>query len=102
MADVPARYEELPAFLAAQSDLDLAALVDTGCVGSVGVGGGSVVLDVNGVRVFAKSISLTDREAAHPRSTANLFDLPVFCGYGIGSPGFSAWRELGTVSEVCA
>ncbi|GAA3630440.1 hypothetical protein GCM10022223_55200 [Kineosporia mesophila] len=28
------------------------------------------------------------------RSTANLFDLPMYYQYGIGSAGFGAWREL--------
>lgn len=84
----------LRAFFASCSDAELAALVAAGRAGSVGVGGGSVVLDVNGVPVFAKRIPLTDRELARPRSTANLFGLPLFCQYGIGSPGFSAWREL--------
>ncbi|WP_309231310.1 serine/threonine protein phosphatase [Nocardia sp. SYP-A9097] len=44
--------------------------------------------------MFAKRIPLTDRELAHWGSTANLFDLPVFCQYGIGGPSFNAWREL--------
>lgn len=61
---------------------------------AVGVGGTCVLLDVEGVPVFAKRIPLTDWEMAQPRSTANLFDLPMFCHYGVGSPGFSAWREL--------
>ncbi|MFL6120650.1 serine/threonine protein phosphatase [Actinophytocola sp.] len=51
-------------------------------------------MDVDGVPVFVKRIPLTDRELAHPGSTANLFDLPVFCQYGVVSPGFNAWREL--------
>jgi hypothetical protein len=58
------------------------------------VGGGSLVLDVRGVPVFVKRIPLTERELAHWGSTANLFDLPVFCQYGIGGPSFNAWREL--------
>ncbi|GAA3264678.1 hypothetical protein GCM10020216_109080 [Nonomuraea helvata] len=42
---------------------------------------------------------LTDleRQPEHVRSTANLFDLPDFCHYGvglIGGPGFGVWREL--------
>ena len=89
-----ARHEELSALLASCIDVELAALVDAGRVGGVGVGGGSAVLDVDGTPVFAKRIPLTDRELAHPRSTANLFDLPVFCQYGVVSPGFNAWREL--------
>jgi hypothetical protein len=91
---VTSSHETVSAFLAARNDVELAALVDSGRAGIVGVGGGQVVLDVGGVPVFAKRIPLTDRELAHPRSTANLFDLPAFCQYGIGSPCFNAWREL--------
>lgn len=80
--------------MASRSDVELAALVETGRATSVGVGGGSVALEVDGVPVFAKRIPLTDRELAHPDATANLFDLPMFCQYGVASPGFNAWREL--------
>jgi len=89
-----ARHERLSAFLTSCSDVELGALVDAGRVSGVGVGGGSVVLDVNGVPVFAKPIPLTERELSHPHCTGNLFDLPLFCQYGIGGPGFNAWREL--------
>lgn len=89
-----ARHDKLSAFLASRCDTELAALVETGRPNSVGVGGGSVVLDVDGVPVFVKRIPLTDRELASPGSTANLFDLPVYCQYGVGGPGFNAWREL--------
>lgn len=98
-----ARHERLSARLAACDDAELAALVAGGRGGSVGVGGGSVVVEVDGTPVFAKRIPLTDRELARPHSTANAFDLPLFCQYGIGGPGFSAWRELAanlTVTEA--
>lgn len=42
--------------------------------------------------VFVKRVPLADRERV--RSTANLFGLPLYCQYGVGSPGFGAWREL--------
>lgn len=80
--------------LAACTDDDLVALMATGTPGEPGVGGGSVVFEVDDVPVFAKRIPLTDRELASPRSTANLFDVPLFCQYGVVSPGFNAWREL--------
>jgi hypothetical protein len=89
-----ARYRRLSTLLSGSSDIELAALVEAGRASSVGVGGGSAVLDVSGEPVFAKRIPLTDRELARPGSTANLFDLPVYCQYGITSPGFNAWREL--------
>lgn len=48
------------------------------------------------VSVFAKRVPLTDLEhrADNVMSTANLFGLPAFCQYGLGSPSFGAWREL--------
>lgn len=66
----------------------------TGRVTSVGVGGESGIVDVDGVSVFTKRIPLSDREVANQGSTANLFDLPMYCQYGMGGPGFNAWREL--------
>lgn len=89
-----ARHETVSSFLAARSDGELAALVENGRAGEVGVGGGSARIDVDGVPVFAKRIPLTDLERANPHSTANLFGVPVFLQYGVVSPGFSAWREL--------
>ncbi|MEU7141510.1 serine/threonine protein phosphatase [Nocardia sp. NPDC046473] len=88
------RQHRLSAFLASRNDIELAELMNTGRSNSVGVGGSSAVLDVNGIPVFAKRIPLTDRELTYQGSTANLFDLPVFCQYGIGGPSFNAWREL--------
>jgi hypothetical protein len=89
-----ARHESASAFLGSRTDGELATLVAAGSAGDVGVGGGAVTLDVDGVPVFAKRIPLTDREVARPQCTANLFDLPVYCQYGVGGPGFGAWREL--------
>jgi hypothetical protein len=88
------RYERASAFLASRADVELAALVAGAPPGQVGVGGGSTTLDVAGMPVFTKRVPLTDRELAHPMCTANLFDLPLCCQYGIGSPGFGGWREL--------
>ncbi|MFE7723127.1 hypothetical protein ACFU44_29320 [Nocardia rhizosphaerihabitans] len=73
------RHQRLSAFLASRNDFELAELLDTDRPESVGVGGGSAVVDVDGASVFAKRVPLTDRELAHRGSTANLFDLPVFC-----------------------
>ncbi|MGW0247238.1 serine/threonine protein phosphatase [Nocardia goodfellowii] len=88
------RYRRLSTFLASRSDIELSALIDTGRRHSVGIGGGSAVFDVDGAPVFAKRVPLTDRELTHWGSTANLFELPMFCQYGIGGPSFNAWREL--------
>jgi len=78
------------------SDRQLGRLVDEAGTTGRGIGGSSVVADVAGVPVFVKRVPLTDleRRPGCVMSTANLFGLPVFCQYGVGSPGFGAWREL--------
>ncbi|MFC3076632.1 hypothetical protein ACFODL_00885 [Phenylobacterium terrae] len=59
-------------------------------------GSQSAVIEVEGAKVFVKQISLTDleRRPENEGSTANLFGLPLFYQYGVGSAGFGAWREL--------
>lgn len=87
----------MSAWLTARNDDELAAGLRAAPTSAVGVGGGASVLDVDGVPVFAKRIPITDRELAHPHSTANLFDLPTCCQYGMyrrAGPNVSAWREL--------
>ena len=78
-----ARYEKIAALLASRSDFELVELMGPGRVTSVGVGGESGILDVDGLPVFTKRIPLSDREIANVGSTANLFDLPMFCQYGM-------------------
>jgi hypothetical protein len=85
--------------LALYSDRALRELVDTAAPIGSGIGGKSALLEIAGTPVFVKRVPLTDleRRPEHVRSTANLFELPVFCQYGIGAiggPGFGAWREL--------
>ncbi len=74
-------------------------MLDTAVPIGSGIGGTSALLEVAGSPVFVKRVPLTDleRQPEHVRSTANLFDLPVACHYGVGAiggPGFGAWREL--------
>ncbi|GIF51638.1 hypothetical protein DFJ67_5946 [Asanoa ferruginea] len=91
-----ARHNAVAGALAGLGDDDLAALVGAAPVTGAGIGGGSSVLDVAGAKVFVKRIPLTDleRQPGNLRSTANHFDLPARCQWGVGSPGFGAWREL--------
>ncbi|WP_141203532.1 protein kinase family protein [Streptomyces griseorubiginosus] len=99
-------HADLATTFALLSDSDLAELVASGTPAGTGIGGRAVLLEVDGVRVFVKRVPLTDIELRphRVRSTANVFDLPVHCHYGIGaigSPGFGAWREL-AVHEMTA
>ncbi|PBC70246.1 hypothetical protein BX265_7643 [Streptomyces sp. TLI_235] len=82
--------------LALCSDRGLRELVDAAVPLGSGIGGRSALLEVAGTPVFVKQVPLTDLELRpeNVHSTANLFGLPAFCQYGIGGPGFGAWREL--------
>ncbi|HZE31033.1 MAG TPA: protein kinase family protein [Actinoallomurus sp.] len=82
--------------LALCGDRALGELVDAAVPLGSGIGGTSALLEVAGTPVFVKRVPLTDleRRPENVRSTANLFALPVFCQYGLGGPGFGAWREL--------
>lgn len=91
------RHELLSRSLAALDNSALAALVRYATADAVGVGGASSVRRVDGVPVFVKRIPITAQELARPLSTANVFDVPTCCQYGmfrLAGPGFSAWREL--------
>jgi hypothetical protein len=82
--------------LALCSDHRLGELLEAATPIGSGMGGKTALLEIDGTRVFVKRVPLTDpeRQPENLRSTANLFALPVFFQYGIGSPGFGAWREL--------
>ncbi|MFE2431569.1 protein kinase family protein [Streptomyces sp. NPDC059373] len=91
-----AGYGTVSTQLSLLSDHRLGEIVAAATPLGSGIGGRSAELDINGTRVFVKRIPLTDTEL-HPenvRSTANVFELPMFYQYGVGSAGFGAWREL--------
>jgi hypothetical protein len=89
-------YATVSSHLALLSDVALERVVDQAPRVRSGMGGTSVTLDVAGVRVFVKQVPVTELELlpGSVRSTANLFGLPGFYQYGLGSAGFGAWREL--------
>ncbi|MBP6869804.1 hypothetical protein KBC04_02900 [Candidatus Babeliales bacterium] len=81
--------------LACLSDEQIADLVSNDKDWSSGYGKTSSI-DIDGVTIFVKKIPLTDLEEQQNniRSTKNLFDLPLFYQYGVGSAGFGVWREV--------
>jgi hypothetical protein len=88
-------HRDVSTALARYDDRQLAELLEREAVPlGTGIGGASARLEVGATSVFVKRVPLTEPELRHPHSTANLFGLPPFCQYGIGSPGFGAWREL--------
>jgi hypothetical protein len=100
--DRVANYSVLAAKLAQFSDEELAELLAQSPQMHAGVGGRSVLLTLESTPIFVKKIPLTDveRRPDHQRSTANLFDIPLSCHYGLGGPGFNAWRELAAVQAA--
>jgi hypothetical protein len=89
-------HSAVSTFLSLRSDRGLRELVEAAVPLGSGIGGRSALMEVAGTPVFVKRVPLTDAERLprNTRSTANMFGLPTFCQYGIGGPGFGAWREL--------
>lgn len=93
-----ATYRNLSQKLESLSNKQLLELLEIAPIVHSGIGGTSVLVKIDGVSIFAKKIPLTDIErlAKNIMSTENLFELPIYYQYGIGSAGFGAWRELST------
>lgn len=91
-----AGYGTVSTHVSRMSDRRLSQAVASAAPLGAGIGGRTAELDIDGTRVFVKRVPLTDIETqpANARSTANLFELPMFYQYGVGSAGFGAWREL--------
>lgn len=85
-----ARDEKIAAALAEAGDDLLTKARPLG----TGIGGSSWLLQVAGEPVFVKRVPLTAVELANPHSTADLYGLPLWSHYGVGSAGGGAWREL--------
>ena len=71
---------------------DLVKLVLKGMVGQ-GWGVNSII-DIEGTKIFAKTIPITKTDLAHMYDTSNIHNLPVCYNYGVGSARFGCWREL--------
>ena len=98
------RHKDLARSLAERSDRELLDLVQEAPTLGSGLGGSRSHLHVDGASVFVKRLPLTDLERApsNTRSTANLFDLPLNCHYGVGAPSFNTWRELAASTMTTA
>jgi hypothetical protein len=56
--------------------------------------GRNQTLNIGRSKVFVKRLPLTDLEYEHMFSTKNMYDLPTYYNYGVGSAGFGVFREL--------
>jgi hypothetical protein len=52
------------------------------------------VLEIGASKVFVKRLPVTELEFDNLFSTRNLFALPMYYNYGVGSAGFGIFREL--------
>lgn len=57
-------------------------------------------LEIDGTNVFVKRIPVTDIEYENMFSTNNLYDLPTYYNYGLGSVGLGVYRELVTLIKT--
>ncbi len=88
------RYFALSSQLAQVDNKQLDSLL--GGSGPIRGWGGTHTLKIARSKVFVKRIPVTDIEYENLFSTANLYDLPIFYNYGVGSAGFGVFRELVT------
>jgi len=54
------------------------------------------IIKLGGTKVFIKRIPVTEVEYRNLFSTKNLYDLPTYYNYGVGSAGFGVFREIVT------
>ncbi len=86
-------YLAISQALASCDNSALKQLLLSGARLSSGIGGDCSLVEIAAKKVFVKEIRLTEIERANLLSTANLFDLPMFYQYRLGSAGFGAFRE---------
>lgn len=91
-------YSAVATDLALLSDYRLLELLENATPIGTSIGGTSALLEIGDTKIFAKKIRLTDieRRPENIMSTRNIFELPLYYQYGIGSAGFGVWRELAT------
>jgi hypothetical protein len=90
------RHATVSSVLAGLDDEAVADRIQRASTKSNGFGGTTARMWVGETPVFCKLIPLTalELESRHFKSTANIFQLPTYYQFGIGSVGFGAWREL--------
>jgi hypothetical protein len=95
-AERTARWARISTALALQSDQQLTRLVNEAEQLASGIGGTTLAFEIDGIKVFAKRLRLTDleRRPENRMSTRNIFELPTFYQRNVGSAGFGVWREV--------
>ncbi|MBX9976655.1 MAG: protein kinase family protein [Alphaproteobacteria bacterium] len=90
------RYDTIKKHLESLSDRELETILSAGASAQTGMGGTSVIIEIEGVPVFVKMVPLNDVEGSpeNRKSTKNIFGLPSTYQYGFMSAGFNVWREV--------
>lgn len=88
------RYSQLSSQIAQMDTVKLQSLLDRG--ETQRGWGRTQLLEIGQSKVFLKRVPITDLEYENQFSTKNLYDLPMFYNYGVGSAGFGVFRELVT------
>ena len=86
------RYRRLAAVFERMPEAELREFVGAGGRGAGW--GDSRVIDFGDDTVFVKRLRVTSREMADPFGTRNVYELPLYYQYGVGSAGFGAFREV--------
>lgn len=86
-------YQTVAKHLETLNDDELIALLKEGTPLPSGWAS-AIKIEIDGVPIFVKQVPLNEVESKNIQSTENLFNLPVYYQYGVGSGGFSVWREL--------
>src|SRR3954447_4534447 len=86
------RYFKLSSQIAQIDNVELISLFGSG-PSSEGWGRNHT-LEIGRSKVFVKRVPVTDLEYENLFSTRNLYELPTYYNYGVGSAGFGVFREL--------
>jgi tRNA A-37 threonylcarbamoyl transferase component Bud32 len=87
-------YHKIHQHLSHLTNEQLSKLLTSATALDSGMGGDVLSMEIEGVPLFVKKIRLSTLEQQNPRSTLNLFNLPPYYQYGVGSMGFGVWREI--------
>lgn len=91
-----AGYSDISTTLSLLNNQQIRELVENATALGNGIGGSTALLQLENTFVFVKRIPITELEKSVENfmSTRNVFELPSFFHYGIGSLGHGVWREV--------
>ena len=87
------QYYDLNTKLTYCSNDDIKNMLNEQKTKTIGYGTNKIIT-VDGVKIFTKTIPLTEFFYKNYMDTSNLYDLPMHYNYGIGSAGNNPWREV--------